>query len=126
MNPDEPRAPTHPSSSGDPTDPADPNAALQKLLQAELAAHEAQPPPVPGAEPTFFGMTMAGIFVGFVLSVVGLAMANYGRKTSNVVIGVFGVVMMAVPFFVTSTVWLLVAGTVLVGLRLVMKKLQMF
>jgi len=118
MDPDDVTAPG--------TASADADAALAKLLQAQLAAHEGQPASssVP-AEPTFFGMTIAAIFLGFVLSVVGLGLANYGRTTGNFVFAAFGVALMVVPFFVTSTVGLVIAGAVLLGIPLLMKKLQM-
>lgn len=119
MDPDEP-APA--------VDPNDPTALLAKL-QADLAAQQAQAQSSTSstpAEPMFFGMTMTAIFIGFVLSVVGAAMANYGRKTSNIVITVIGVVMVIVPFFVTSTTWLLVAGALLIATPIVLKKLQIF
>lgn len=119
MDPDDVTAPG--------TASADADAALAKLLQAQLAAHEGQPATSTSAtaEPTFFGMTIAAIFLGFVISVVGLGLANYGRTTGNFVFAAFGVALMVVPFFVTSTIGLVVAGVVLLGVPMVMKKLQM-
>jgi len=115
------------TAAGTTPDAADPNVALAKLLQEQLAAHEAQAPKdgAPPAEPTFFGMTMTAIFLGFAISTVGLGLANYGRTTGNIVFGVFGVAMMIAPFFLTSTWALVAAGVVLLGTPLLMKKLQM-
>lgn len=109
----------------DVTAPASADAALAKLLQAELAAHEGQASTSVSAEPTFFGMTIAAIFLGFVISVVGLGLANYGRTTGNFVFAAFGVALMVVPFFVTSSAALAVAAVVLLGVPMLMKKLQM-
>lgn len=109
-----------------PAPATDSNAVLAKLLQEQLAAHEAQAPK-DGAptEATFFGMTMAAIFIGFAISTIGLGLANYGRTTGNFVFGAFGVAMMVVPFFLTSTWALVVAGVLLLGTPLLMKRLQM-
>lgn len=110
-----------------PTDPDDPNAALAKLLQKELAAqqaHEAHAGVSNTGEPLIFGMTMGAIFLGFVVSVVGVALANYGRVTSSFVFVACGVGMIAVPFFITSSVGLAIAGGALLAIPLVLRRLR--
>ncbi len=119
-----------PDDAAPAADPNDPNAMLTKLLQEQLkvqAAQEAQAPKdgQPPAEPLFFGMTMAAIFVGFAISTIGFGLANYGRTQRNIVYAVSGVLMMTVPFFLTSTWALLLAATVLIAIPVAMKKLQM-
>lgn len=124
MNPDNVAVPA--PVDGAPTTDAQ-TAALAKLLNEQLAQHatsqhEAQ---ATASEPTLFGMTMGGIFVAFVVSTVGLGLMQYGRSTSNITFAGFGLAMLAVPFFLTSTAVVGGVGLALLLTPLVLRRLQL-
>jgi hypothetical protein len=70
-----------------------------------------------------FGMTFAGLMVASFLSLLGVAYLVYARRQGRLIIGLCGVALMVVPFFVTDTILMSVAGGVLVSLPAILKRL---
>ena len=59
-------------------------------------------------DPTTFAL-------GFLFSAIGFVAFRYGRKMELPAPVVIGLVLMAYPYFVRETVWLLTGGVVLTG-----------
>ncbi len=58
-------------------------------------------------------MDQALLLWGLVFSSVGMGFFIYGRKQKRAVPLVCGIVLMVYPYFVPSTIWLVVIGVVL-------------
>ena len=58
-------------------------------------------------------MTQAQILWGLLFGSVGLAFFIYGKKQQRLVPLVCGIALMAYPYFVSNTIWLIVVGVVL-------------
>ena len=58
-------------------------------------------------------MNSAALLWGLLFSAIGLGFFIYGRKQTRAVPMVCGIVLMIYPYFVPSTIWLIVIGVVL-------------
>jgi len=58
-------------------------------------------------------VTQTQILWGLLFGSVGLAFFIYGKKQQRLVPLVCGIALMAYPYFVSSTIWLIVVGVVL-------------
>ena len=58
-------------------------------------------------------MDQALLLWGLLFSAIGMAFFIYGRKQKRAVPLVCGIVLMAYPYFVPSTIWLVVIGVML-------------
>ena len=58
-------------------------------------------------------MDQALLLWGLLFSAIGMGFFIYGRKQRRAVPLVCGIVLMVYPYFVPSTIWLLVIGVVL-------------
>ena len=100
-----------------------------EALKRQLAQAQVQRKNVEGRRPTeatFMGMTMGGLFAGLVVSTLGLAFIRYGKTTGKILFALFGAVMFATPFFVTSTWPLIVAGAALFAAPVVIGRFVRF
>lgn len=70
-----------------------------------------------------FGFTMAGFFLAFVFSMIGVGYAVYAKKQMKLIVGICGVGLMVYPYFVTDTVAIAVIGAALVLAPFVLHKL---
>ncbi len=62
-------------------------------------------------------MSMAAIFVGFIVSTIGFSFFLYGKKQTRVPQLVLGVVLMVLPFVLPSPLWTgCISAALLVGL----------
>lgn len=80
-----------------------------QLQEEQEAQHATQQTGQPTAEqtPTIFGFTPGALFAGLLVSLLGAAYLRFARSMGEPIIAVLGVVMLAVPFFVTNA-WILV------------------
>ena len=58
-------------------------------------------------------MDQALLLWGLLFSAIGMSFFIYGRKQRRAVPLVCGIVLMAYPYFVPSTIWLVVIGAML-------------
>lgn len=58
-------------------------------------------------------MNSAALLWGLLFSSIGMGFFIYGRKQKRAVPLVCGIVLMVYPYFVPSTIWLVVIGVVL-------------
>ena len=58
-------------------------------------------------------MNQALLLWGLLFSTIGMGFFLYGRKQKRAVPLVCGIVLMVYPYFVPSTIWLVVIGVVL-------------
>ncbi len=93
--------------------------SVEKLLEAVTTA-----PGAAAAErgDTIFGFTVAGLMVMLVLSLVGLAYVVYAKKQSKLIIGICGVALMIVPYFISNSLVMAAAGVVLIFLPFVLSR----
>jgi len=61
-------------------------------------------------------ITAASLFLGLLFGSIGFAFLVYGKKQSRVVPLVCGLVLMAVPYFISSAWLLFVVGAVLIAI----------
>ena len=111
-------------------DGADPGlAALTAALEQARAAQAhntaagtgaAQATSAGPVDATFFGLTMAALCAGFVLSAIGVGFVVYAKSEAHPLFAIFGIALFIVPFVLTSTVPLVVVGTVLVVLPMLL------
>ena len=94
--------------------------AAQKTLASEGAGGQGAPGPPP--EPTIMGLTFGALFAGLVLSSIGIGFLVYAKSETQPLFFLFGIVLVGLPFFVTNTTGLVVAGLVLVLLPMLLKK----
>ena len=62
-------------------------------------------------------MDQALLLWGLLFSSIGMGFFLYGRKQKRAIPLVCGIVLMVYPYFVPSTIWLVVVGVVLCALR---------
>lgn len=65
---------------------------------------------------TIGSMSIAYLFWGMVFSSVGFGYFLYGKKQTRFLAMVCGMGLMIYPFFVSSTGWVIVIGTVLMAI----------
>ena len=76
-----------------------------------------------GGKPgTIFGMTVAGLFLSFAFSVLGLVYLRRARKEGRFIIGLCGVSLLVYPIFVSDTWGILGIGLVLGGLPFLLRR----
>lgn len=80
----------------------------------------------PSADPTFLGLTAGALFAGLVLSSIGVGMVIYGKSQLRIIFILFGVLLVALPFFATATPWLVGIGSLLVVLPLALNRYVKF
>jgi hypothetical protein len=56
---------------------------------------------------------MTTILWGFLFGTIGFGFFSYGRKQQRPVPLICGLVLMVFPYFITSTLWLVIVGGVL-------------
>jgi len=58
----------------------------------------------------FFGLSMTGIFFGFLFSMLGFAYFRIGKRNQNFKRMILGVLLMIYPYFVTNTIYIILIG----------------
>jgi len=108
-------------------DDADDNAQKQQQALQQLTQQLEQEQPTSTAQASaddglFFGLTPAAVVLGLVVSTIGLALLRYAKVTLQFPVAIAGLVLMALPFFVTNAVALgVVCALAVVGLVVVVK-----
>lgn len=57
-------------------------------------------------------MSGISIFLGMIISTIGLAYFIYGKKTEEYIYLIAGMVLMVYPYFIRSTAWTIILGTI--------------
>jgi len=76
----------------------------------------------PDSGSLFMGLSMWGIFLGFIFSMVGLAFFRIGKKDRDMKYMVLGVILMVYPYFVTNTIYIILIGLFLSFIPLIFKR----
>jgi len=74
-------------------------------------------------EDLFMGLTAWGLLLALLFSLIGTSYLIYGKKRSNLVVGLCGVGLLTYTLFVSSTLWLLVIGGLLTFLPTILRRL---
>jgi len=69
-----------------------------------------------------FELDYAQLWLGILFSGIGFVAFQYGRKMELFVPMLLGITLMVYPWFVTSTLWLVVVGTGLTGALWVLRE----
>jgi hypothetical protein len=69
-----------------------------------------------------FELDSAQLWLGMLFSGIGFVAFQYGRKLERFAPILIGLVLMVYPWFVTSTLWLVVVGTGLTGALWVLRE----
>jgi hypothetical protein len=102
---------------------------LATRMQAEQQAQTGAEPhdgKAPVHDDTIFGFTLGALALGALMSIVGIGYLRYAKVTSNVLYGVTGVVLMVMPYFVTSTWGLAIGGAGTIGASILVRKYVTF
>ena len=91
---------------------------LSKLLSGATSA----PAAASGSNEVLFGMTLAGLVLASLFSLVGMAYLLYAKKQGRLIVGLSGIWLLVFPFFVTNTYAIAAIGTVLVLLPPALKR----
>lgn len=63
-----------------------------------------------------FGGSVAGFVVGAVAGTIGFGVFLYGKKAQALRPTLVGIALMAYPYFISSTLWMVIVGMTLIGL----------
>ncbi|MBN2711641.1 MAG: hypothetical protein JXR97_04305 [Planctomycetes bacterium] len=104
----------------------DPNSickTINDMLNNAPGTPSANTAPTPGAgDELFMGLTLSGLLLAGLFSLVGMAFVIYARKQGRLIVGVCGVALMAFTYFITNTWLILLIGTLLSFLPLILKR----
>jgi hypothetical protein len=80
----------------------------------------------PAGEQTYFGLTFGALFLGLIISTVGLGYIRYAKVTSQLSFFLVGAALIGIAFFVKDAWLLLSASVLIVCLSIVVRRFVRF